>query len=94
MNGMYPNGYVMVDATGVDLDAETAKTIAGLHAQLDGAFNSGKPVILVGVVNDDVKYAPINSVVYPSSTSYVATLVNGSYVTVTSADSATVTNPS
>lgn len=94
MNGMYPNGYVMVDATGVDLNVETAKTISGLHAQLDGAVKSGKPVILVGVVNDDVNYTPINSVVYPSSTSYVATLVNGSYITVTNADSATVTNPS
>lgn len=93
MNGMYPNGQVIVDATGVDMNVETAKTIDGLHAQLDGAFKSGKPIVLVGVVNDDVVYSPIASVVYPSSTSYVALLPGGSYVTVTNADSATVTNP-
>lgn len=46
------SGYVLVDATGVDLTktGETTQTIAGIFGKLTTAMASGKLIILQGVV--------------------------------------------
>lgn len=40
MNG----GYVMLDAAGIDLTAQSAKTVSGMFAKCQEAFDTGKPV--------------------------------------------------
>ena len=98
---MYPNGYIIVDCAGVDLNAESSTTITGLNASLVAAINSGKPVIAFNIVNgDDVDevFTPIPVVVAYDTTT--TTTVNmylpflGITVSVTSADLVTVTVPS
>lgn len=51
-------GYIMVDATGLDVSATEAQTVDGLYDKLDAALSTGKEIILTGAVNDDVKFSP------------------------------------
>ena len=41
MNG----GYVLVDCTGIDLLAQSKKTVNGIYAKCAEAYASGKPII-------------------------------------------------
>lgn len=85
MNG----GYVMLDATGVDLSADAKKTVTGLHAKIKKAIESEKPIVFYGIVNDTAKLAPVFATVEPSSTSYVVT-INATTATVDSSDGVTI----
>ena len=40
MNG----GYVLLDAAGIDLTAQSAKTVSGIFAKCQEVFDTGKPV--------------------------------------------------
>lgn len=54
---MYNPGYVMVDCTGLDLG--DLGTVTGLYAKVKGAVQSGKPIVLGGIVNGDQSFTPI-----------------------------------
>lgn len=51
-------GYVIVDATGLDVSDTETQTISGLYAQLEAALSSKKPIVLVGMVNGDSEVSP------------------------------------
>lgn len=54
---MFNPGYVMVDCTGLDLG--DLGTVTGLYAKVKGAVQSGKPIVLGGIVNGDQGFTPI-----------------------------------
>ena len=53
----YQSGYVLVDCTGLDLG--DLGTVTGLYKKTKEAINSGKPIILGGVVNGDQGFSPV-----------------------------------
>ena len=53
MNG----GYAMVDCTGLDLGE--LGTVTGLYASTKAAIESGKPLVLSGVVNGEQAFTPM-----------------------------------
>ena len=53
MNG----GYSMIDFSGVDLGNLGTKT--GLYKAIKESVNTGKPLVLCGIVNGDQSFSPI-----------------------------------
>lgn len=45
---MKKTGYVVVDCTGIDLLAQSKKTVSGIFAQVKAAYESGKPIFASG----------------------------------------------
>ena len=53
------SGYVLLDGTGIDLNVATEVTIDGIFAKAAAAIETGKPIFLGNVVNDDAALSPI-----------------------------------
>lgn len=51
-------GYVMVDATGLDISDESEQTVDGLYDQLSAAIESGKPILVCNVMNGETPVSP------------------------------------
>lgn len=87
MNG----GYVMVDATGIDLLAESSKTVAGIYNKFLKALQSGKPIIAYGISYSTAVSSPIAVNVKPGSNS--VTVLTGVYsVAISNANAVVVTD--
>ena len=85
-------GYYMMDCTGIDLDDATAQTVAGIYAKAERALASGKPVILTGLVDDDLILGPVHATLtQTASTTITATFTTYS-VAVAKPSTATVTD--
>lgn len=65
------DGYFMVDASGYDYSVTTSQTIAGLYAQCQKAYASGKPVILYNWEYDDVVMSPMMVYLLPGTNKFV-----------------------
>lgn len=55
---MANSGYIMVDATGLDVSNGEAQTVPGLYQKLIDARATGKAVMIVGAVNGDAEISP------------------------------------
>lgn len=87
MNG----GYVMVDATGIDLLAESSKTVAGIYNKFLKALQSGKPIIAYGISYSTAVSSPIAVNVKPGNNS--VTVLTGVYsVAISNANAVVVTD--
>lgn len=53
MNG----GYSLIDCTGLDLN--DLGTVSGLYSKAKAAIETGKPLYLVGIVNDSQDFTPM-----------------------------------
>lgn len=82
---MLSYGIAVVDATGYDYSSSSSQTVAGLYAQLDKAYKSGKPILLFGWDYNDVPLSPMYVYVMPSTNAYV---INGE-ISVSNADAVT-----
>lgn len=51
-------GYVMVDATGLDVSQSETQTVDGLYEKLETAMGTGKAILLTGVVNGESEVTP------------------------------------
>ncbi len=51
-------GYVIVEANGLDVSDTEVQTIPGLYAALEAAINTGKPIMITGMVNGDAPVSP------------------------------------
>lgn len=51
-------GYIMVDATGLDVSQSEAQTVDGLYEKLETAMKTGKAILLAGVKNGDSEVTP------------------------------------
>ena len=83
-------GYCTVDFKGVDFAAESAKTVSGLHAQLQSIIGIGKPILGFNLVRSTTAYTPMWVYVSVSSTTFTV-YANGETFTVSSADLVTIT---
>lgn len=52
------SGYIMVDATGLDVSNSEEQTVTGLYARLEAARETGKPIVLYGAMNGDSEISP------------------------------------
>lgn len=87
MNG----GYVMVDATGIDLLAESSKTVAGIYNKFLNALKAGKPIIAYGISYSTAVSSPIAVNVKPGTNS--VTVLTGVYsVAISNANAVVVTD--
>lgn len=55
---MANSGYIMVDATGLDVSNDEAQKVPGLYQKLIDARVTGKAVMLTGAVNGDSEISP------------------------------------
>lgn len=87
MNG----GYVMVDATGIDLLAESSKTVAGIYNKFLKALQANKPIIAYGISYSTAVSSPIAVNVKAGENS--VTVLTGVYsVAISNANAVVVTD--
>ena len=82
-------GYILIDLTGIDVSAESAATVAGSYSKVVEALATKKPIIIEGIVNDDVALSAFGAVVYLDS-SGAEIEFNTTKITISSADSVTI----
>ena len=82
-------GYILIDLTGIDVAAESAATVAGSYSKVVEALAPKKPIIIEGIVNDDVALSALGAVVYLDS-SGAEIEFNTTKITISSADSVTI----
>lgn len=68
---MLSYGIAVVNATGYDYSSSSSQTVAGLYAQIDKAYKSGKPILWFGWDYNDVPLSPMYVYVMPSTNSYI-----------------------
>lgn len=54
---MIKGGYAMVDFTGLDLS--DPGTISGIYTRTKEALETGKPIVISGIVNGDQAFTPM-----------------------------------
>ena len=85
-------GYILVDCTGVELTAESATTISGLHAKAEAAKDTGKHCFACNCTYNGYKVSPIPVQVIEVSGGTIIASAEWLQVFITSADSVTVQN--
>ena len=85
-------GYILVDCTGVELTADSAKTISGLHARAKAAKKSGKPCFACNCTYNDFPVTPIPVQVIEVDNETIIASAEWIQVFITKADSVTVQN--
>ena len=86
---MSANGYIIVDLSGVDLAAESAKTVAGAYASVIDALATNKPIIITGLVNSTTALSAVSVLVY-TDTNGAEIEFNTTKITISSADLVTI----
>lgn len=88
-----PNGYIMVDCTGLDLiKGSTPQTINGLYQKCIAACNTGKPIYCVNAVWDDKGVVTPIEVLIVQFDGYVIATASTLQIIVTSSDVVTIEN--
>ena len=82
-------GYILIDLTGIDVSAESAATVAGSYSKVVEALATKKPIIIEGIVNDDIALSAFGAVVYLDA-SGAEIEFNTTKITISSADSVTI----
>lgn len=88
MNG----GYILVDCTGVELTAQSAKTISGLHAKAKAAKKTGKACYACNCTYNSYPVSPIPVQVIEVEGETIIATAEWIQVFITKADSVTVQN--
>lgn len=86
------SGYILVDCTGVELTADSATTISGLHAKAKAAKDTGKACYACNCTYNGYKVSPIPVQVIEVSGGTIIASAEWLQVFITSADSVTVQN--
>lgn len=82
-------GYILVDLTGIDLNASESATVTGTYGKVSEAIATNKPIIIEGLINDDISISPVSAVVY-TDTDGIEIEFNTTKITISSADSVTI----
>ena len=82
-------GYILIDLTGIDVSAESAATVAGSYSKVVEALATKKPIIIEGIVNDEIALSAFGAVVYLDA-SGAEIEFNTTKITISSADSVTI----
>lgn len=64
-------GFAVVDATGYDYSSSSSQTVVGLYDQVETAYKSNMPILLIGWDYNDVPLSPMMVYVMPSTNAYV-----------------------
>lgn len=84
-------GYVLVNATGVDLNKASA-TVNGIYAKFINAIGTGKLIIVQNIVNDDLALTPVPLFAVVDSGA-VKFSIGGYLVSISDEDAVSVTAP-
>lgn len=79
------SGYIMVDATGLDISDTQAQTVTGIYNKLVAALGTGKEILLGGVANGDGVLS-ITSITCMTGDSAITIAMPGFTATVASTD--------
>lgn len=52
-------GYIMVEANGLDVSDTEVQTIPGFYSRLTKALDTGKAIMLTGLMNGDAEVSPV-----------------------------------
>lgn len=52
-------GYIMVEVNGLDVSDTEVQTIPGLYSRLTNAIETGKAIMLTGLMNGDAEVSPV-----------------------------------
>lgn len=89
---MFPNGYTMVDCTGLELNDNTEQTISGLYARAKAALSTGKPVYAVNCTMNNSYCSPVSVAAWQENTTTIIATGHVFRVSIASDDGVTVTN--
>ena len=81
-------GYIMVDATGLDISDTEAQTVTGLYDKAVAALGTGKEIIFTGMDNNGAELSP-TPVICTTGVSGVTINMTGFLAVVASNDTVT-----
>ena len=67
------NGYVLVDATGLNLNTSSTQSITGFYNKSKAAFDTGKPVYVVNANMSGAPCTPVSVVAWMEGENIIAT---------------------
>lgn len=89
---MFPNGYIMVDCTGLELNDNNAQSITGIYAKAKDALASKKPVYAANCTMNDGYCSPVSVAAWQEDKHTIIATGHVFRVAITDDDSVTVTN--
>lgn len=79
-------GYILVDCTGIDENETGEQTVPGIFSKISAAFNSGKEMRAINLVDDSKPIAPVSMVCVKDSETQFTVGFTAVGATITSAD--------
>lgn len=89
---MFPNGYIMVDCTGLELNSASTQEISGLYERSKAALASGKPVYAVNCEMNGGYCSPVSIAAWQEDEHTIIATGHVFRVTIEDDDDVTVTN--
>ena len=89
---MTNTGYIFVDCGGLELNDDSAQTIAGIYNRAKAAIASKKPVYAINCLMNDGYASPISVCAWQENATTIIATGHVFRVTITNADSVTITN--
>lgn len=89
---MFPNGYIMVDCTGLELNDSTEQNIPGIYERAHAALESGKPAYAVGCTMNDGYCSPVSVAAWQEDAHTIIATGHVFRVSIADDDDVTVTN--
>lgn len=89
---MTNSGYIFVDCDGLELNEDSAQSISGIYNRAKSALASKKPVYAINCKMNDGYASPISVCAWQENATTIIATGHVFRVTITSADSVTITN--
>ena len=87
---MNNGGYVLVDATGIDLSDSTSQSVTGIWEKAKIAVSAGKPIVAGGLVYGDWEVTPVTCFAFLISSTEIAFISATLHIHIKSDDSVLV----
>ena len=89
---MFPNGYIMVDCGGLELNSASTQKITGIYARAKAALDSGKPAYATNCTMNGGYCSPVSVAAWQEDAHTIIATGHVFRVTIEDDDDVTVTN--
>lgn len=89
---MFPNGYIMVDCTGLELNDSTEQNVPGIYERASAALATGKPVYATNCEMNGGYCSPVSVAAWQEDAHTIIATGHVFRVTIEDDDDVTVTN--
>lgn len=89
---MYPNGYVLVDCTGLELNDSAEQNVPGIYEKAVAALALGKPAYATNCTMNDGYCSPVSVAAWRENEHTIIATGHVFRVTIADDDDVTVTN--